>query len=352
MKIQSIPTDSEHELVVECIDQSAGYHAIIAIHSTVLGPAVGGTRLWSYASLADATSDALRLSRGMTLKCAAAGLDLGGGKSVILLPEKAINREALFRAHGRAIESLGGRYVTAEDVGTTPTDMEYVRRETRFVAGLPSQSGDPSPVTARGVFRAITAAALHRWGSESLESRTVILQGCGNVGRNLARQLAAAGASVVVTDIDPTRAARTAAELGGAMVAPDAVYDVTADIFAPCALGGILNQATVPRLSVSIVAGAANNQLAGEQDALELARRGILYVPDFIANVGGVINGCREIAGWAPLRAAERVEAIYDTTLAVLRDAERDGITPAEAATRLVSARLDRARSAPGVKPR
>jgi leucine dehydrogenase len=339
--LRDLETGTEHERVVECIEPAASYHAIIAIHSTVLGPAVGGSRLWSYDSTDAALADALRLSRGMTLKCAAAGLDLGGGKAVLMAPPSPVNREPLFQAHGRAIQQLGGRFITGEDVGTSPSDMQYVFRETRYVAGLPRRSGDPSPSTARGVLCAIRAAATHRWRTDSLRGRSVAIQGCGNVGSNLARQLHAAGATIVVTDVDADRASGVATEVGGRTVPPDAIYQVEADVFAPCALGGILNAATVPRLTAAIVAGAANNQLARDQDAADLAARDILYVPDFIANAGGVIKGCREIAGWDQQRAAEHIEAIYDTTLAVLRQAERDGITTDEAARRVAEARLN-----------
>jgi leucine dehydrogenase len=339
MITRAVPHDSEHELVLECIDQAAGYHAIIALHSTRLGPAVGGTRYWSYPSVREATTDALRLSRGMTFKCAVAGLDLGGGKSVILSSPNA-DRTVLFRAHGRAIQSLGGRYVTGEDVGTTPMDMEIVRQETPYVAGLPSLSGDPSPVTARGVFRAIAAAAQHRWGSDSVAGRTVAVQGCGNVGGSLARLLAQAGASVLVSDIDLDRANAVARDTGGRTVPTDQIYDVAADILAPCALGGILNSNTIPQLSVAIVAGGANNQLAEEADADTLAARNILYVPDFVANAGGVMNGCREVLGWDQAASHRRVDGIFDTVLEVLQTAEREQITPHQAAYQLALRRL------------
>src|SRR5262245_7621039 len=230
-----------HEQVVLCHDPAAGYRGIIAIHSTILGPALGGTRFWSYASDEEAIADALRLARGMTYKNAVAGLNLGGGKSVIIGDNKTSNRELLFRAHGRFVESLGGRYITAEDVGTSTADMDFVHMETDYVSGLAGRSGDPSPVTAHGVFRAIQASAKHRWGSDDISNRTVSLQGAGHVGYYLAKELHEAGAKLFVTDIDADRVKRVATEFGARPVAPDEIYGVAADIFAPCALGAIIN---------------------------------------------------------------------------------------------------------------
>src|SRR5829696_4587071 len=254
-----------HEQVVLCHDPAAAYRGIIAIHSTTLGPALGGTRFWQYASSEEAIVDALRLARGMTYKNAVAGLNLGGGKSVIIGNNRTADREMIFRAHGRFVESLGGRYITAEDVGTSTADMDYVHMETDYVSGLAGKSGDPSPVTAHGVFRAIQASAKERWGSDDLTGKTVAIQGCGSVGRYLATELHDAGAKLIVTDIDPVRAKGVASETGATVVEPDAIYDVEADIFAPCALGGIINDDTVPRLNVEIVAGGANNQLLEER---------------------------------------------------------------------------------------
>src|SRR5438105_6309011 len=277
-----------HEQLVLCQDAASGYRGIIAIHSTVLGPALGGTRFWSYASDDEAIVDALRLARGMTYKNAVAGLNLGGGKSVIIGDNKTTSRELLFRAHGRFVDSLGGRYVTAEDVGTSTGDMDFVHMETDYVAGLAGASGDPSPVTAHGVFRAIQASARYTWGSDALDGRTVAIQGCGNVGHNLALELVRAGAKLVVTDIDPERVNRVAHETGARAVATDDIYSQAADIFAPCALGAVINDQTIPRLKVQIVAGAANNQLLADRHGDELEARGILYAPDYVANAGGV----------------------------------------------------------------
>src|SRR5690348_7151036 len=244
-----------HEQLVLCSDPSAGYRGIIAVHSTTLGPALGGTRFWNYASDEEAVIDALRLARGMTYKNAVAGLNLGGGKSVIIGDNRTTSREMLFRAHGRFVEGLGGRYVTAEDVGTSTSDMDFVHMETDYVAGLAGMSGDPSPVTAHGVFRAIQASARWRWGSDSLEGKRVAIQGAGNVGFYLARELSTAGATLVVTDIDAERVKRVVNETGARAVAPDDIYGQPADIFAPCALGAIINDETIPRLQVEIVSG-------------------------------------------------------------------------------------------------
>ena len=322
-----------------------GYHGIVAVHSTVLGTALGGTRLWRYASEAGALDDALRLSRGMTYKNALAGLDAGGGKSVILAPERIADRGALFRAHARVVDLLEGAYITAEDVGTTPADMDVMSTVTPHVAGLSSGLGDPSPHTARGVFRAVEAAVRHRSGADGVRGMRVAVQGCGNVGRWLVHALREAGASVVVADVDRDRAAGLAAEHGADVVEPDAIYDAEADVFAPCALGGILGAETIPRLRAGIVAGGANNQLrdAGE-DGARLAARGILYVPDYVANAGGVITGFGDMNGWGPERCAARVDAIHDTVLDVLRRADAAGILPHEAADRMGEERLAAAR--------
>ena len=329
----------EHERVVFCSVPSVGYRGIIAIHSTVAGPSVGGTRYWFYTSEEEATADALRLSRGMTYKNAIAGLPLGGGKSVLFANDKT-DREQLFLAHGRFIEYLGGRYIAGEDVGTTPADMAVVQRETAHVAGL-GDAGDPSPRTARGVLQALRAAARHRWGSDDLSGKTVALQGCGHVGLLVACQLHEAGAQLIVTDIDPQRV-REAVELTGAKTAGrNDIYDVAADVFAPCALGGILNHKTIPRLRVEIVAGAANNQLKDDADGARLRDRGILYAPDYVANAGGVINGCKEILGFTEDEARERIDRIYDTMLEVLRLANQTGLTPNAAADRIAEARLE-----------
>ncbi len=329
-----------HEEIAMGSDPASGYRGIVAIHSTRLGPALGGTRFWSYDTDDEAITDALRLSRGMTYKNAVAGLNLGGGKSVIIGNNRTKNREAIFRAHGRLVESLGGKYITAEDVGTSTSDMAFVHMETNHVAGLAGKSGDPSPVTAHGVFRAIQASAKERWGSDDLTGKTVAIQGCGSVGRYLATELHEAGAKLIVTDIDPARAKSVASETGATVVEPDAIYDAEADIFAPCALGGIINDDTVPRLKVEIVAGGANNQLLEERHGSALERRGILYAPDYVANAGGVINVYREVAGWDSEHALKKADEIYDTLLGVFEIAKSEKMHSYEAADRLAERRL------------
>src|ERR1041384_7151356 len=298
MKLFDTIAEMGHEQLVLCQDSASGYRGIIAIHSTVLGPALGGTRFWSYASDEEAIVDALRLARGMTYKNAVAGLNLGGGKSDLIGDNKTTDRELIFRAHGRFVESLGGRYITAEDVGTSTADMDYVHMETDYVSGLAGRSGDPSPVTAHGVFRSIQASAKERWGSDDLSGRTITIQGCGHVGYYLAKELHEAGAKLVVTDIDAERVKRVVTEFGARGVGTDEIYGVQADIFAPCALGAIINDKTIPQLKVEIVAGAANNQLLEERHGEELEEREILYAPDYVANAGGVFNGCIELLGW------------------------------------------------------
>jgi leucine dehydrogenase len=334
-----------HEQLVVCHDKASGYRGIIAIHDTTLGPALGGTRFWSYASDAEAIVDALRLARGMTYKNAVAGLNLGGGKSVIIGDNRTPNREMIFRAHGRFVDSLGGRYVTAEDVGTSTGDMDFVHMETDYVAGLAGASGDPSPVTAHGVFRAIQASACYRWGSDSLEGKTIAVQGCGNVGYHLARDLHRAGAKLIVADIDAERVKRVVAETGARAVPVDDIVAQQADVYAPCALGGGINDRSIPQLRVEIVAGAANNQLLEDRHGDELEAKGILYAPDYVANAGGVINVYSELAGWSRERSLRKADEIYHTVLNVFEIAKQDGIPTYQAADRLAERRIAAVRS-------
>ena len=329
-----------HEQLVICNDASAGYRGIIAVHSTTLGPALGGTRFLQYASDEEAIVDALRLARGMTYKNAVAGLNLGGGKSVIIGNNKTADREMIFRAHGRFVESLGGRYITAEDVGTSTADMDFVHMETKNVSGLAGRSGDPSPVTAHGVFRAIQASARERWGSDDLSTRTVSVQGAGHVGYYLLKELHEAGAKLVVTDIDVERVKQVVAEFGARSVAPEEIYGVQADVFAPCALGGIINDVTIPQLACEIVAGGANNVLLEERHGVVLEERGILYAPDYVANAGGVINVYSELAGWSSARAFRKADEIYDTILKVFAIAKHDNVPTYVAADRLAEQRI------------
>jgi leucine dehydrogenase len=321
-------------------DPRAGYRGIIAIHSTVLGPALGGTRMWPYESDQAALVDVLRLARGMTYKAAVAGLNLGGGKSVIIADPRVSKREAIFRAHGRHVSSLGGRYITAEDVGTTPTDMEYIHRETPHVVGLSGRSGDPSPLTALGVYRGMKACAKVVYGSDALAGKTVAVQGCGKVGYYLCGHLKEEGARLVVTDIDQQKVTRAVREFGAAAVGPNEIYAVAADIFAPCALGAVVNDDTLEVLKARIVAGGANNQLAEDRHGDALHQRGVVYAPDYAINSGGVISVSAEVEGWDAERSRRQASAIYDTILKVLHIAEEEKIPTYRAAERLAEQRI------------
>lgn len=337
-----------HEQVSFASDRKSGYRGIIAVHNTILGPALGGTRFWNYGTDAEALIDALRLARGMTYKAASAGLDLGGGKSVILGDPGIKDREAIMRAHGRHVEFLSGRYITAEDVGTSPGDMEFVRQETRHVVGLKGLSGDPSPVTAFGVYRGILACTKFRYGDESLEGRTVTLQGCGHVGYHVAKHLHEAGAKLIVTDIDDAKVKRCVDEFGARAVEANGIYAEKADIFAPCALGAVINDDTLKVLKVDIVAGAANNQLAEERHGDALHERDVIYAPDYVINGGGLINVNAEIAGWTAEQAHGKAAAIYDTVYNVLEIARDEGVPTYQAADRLAERRVAEAAKAKG----
>jgi len=332
--------EHDHEQVSFAYESSCGYRGIIAIHSTGLGPALGGTRFWNYGTDEEALVDCLRLARGMTYKAAVAGLNLGGGKSVILGDNRTTRREALFRAHGRHVESLGGRYITAEDVGTSTSDMEYIKAETNHVTGLIGKSGDPSPVTAYGVYRGMKACVHYRSGSDRLTGKTVALQGCGSVGYHLAKLLHAEGAHIVCTDIDPQRVRRVVEECGATAVATSEIYDVRADIFAPCALGAVINDDTIRRLRVEIVAGGANNQLAEDRHGDLLEERHVTYAPDYVINGGGLINVNAELHGWSPERARNKAGEIYDTILRVFEIAREERIPSYQAADRLAEQRI------------
>ena len=318
--MKTIPTP-EHEHVVSWSVPSSNYRGVIAIHSTALGPAIGGTRIWNYPSDEAATLDALRLSRAMSYKNALAGVPFGGGKAVIIGDNMTLDRESVFREHGRFVDSLGGRFITAQDVGTSPEDMEYIRMETSHVVGLPSSIGDPSPVTAYGVFRALQASAKHRWGSSELTKRTIAIQGCGRTGYELARHLHHAGARLLASDTDAERVKRVVDDFGATAVAPDQILRVKADILAPCALGGVINDETIAQLSVEIVVGSANNQLLEDRHGDKLHELGILYVPDYVANAGGVVNGCRVLLGWSEVQTRQRVDQIYETVIDILKSA-------------------------------
>lgn len=326
---------------VRLSDEAAGLDGVIAIHSTARGPAAGGCRLWTYADPADAMCDAFRLAEGMSYKNAMARLPLGGGKAVLRRPEGNFDRRALFEAFGRAVEKLDGRYVTAEDVGTGVSDMECVARHTRHVAGrtaLPGLAGgDPSPWTALGVFEAMKAAVEFRYGS-GLAGVTVAVLGVGNVGAGLARLLHGAGAKLVIADIDPLRCARLSEETGAKIATIDTIAAFEAEVFAPCALGGALDEATVSMLKGKVVCGAANNQLASPDMANLLVERGISYAPDYVVNAGGIINVAAEYLGESESEVRGRVMEIGPRTLEILEAAARDGLPPSVMADRMAEA--------------
>lgn len=324
---QMIPAPSVQVHVLD--EEEAKLSGVIVLHSTALGPAAGGCRLWRYADHAAASADAERLAEGMSYKNALAGLPLGGGKAVLRRPDGPFDRTALFRAFGDAVERLGGRYVTAEDVGTTVDDMVDVAGATRHVAGLPSREGrpggDPSPWTARGVFMAMQRAAERRLGRELAEC-TVAIQGVGHVGSALAMMLHEAGARLIVADVDSASVARVATATGADVASISGVLSARADIFAPCALGGVLNRNSIPLLFARIVCGAANNQLATPQDGQRLADRDILYAPDYVVNAGGIINVAAEYLGWDVAAVRQRVDATGERLVEVLDLAEAQGV--------------------------
>jgi glutamate dehydrogenase/leucine dehydrogenase len=335
-----------YEQVVRCEEPSLGLTAIIAIHSTVLGPALGGARFYPFASEQDALVDVLRLARGMTYKSAVAGNDLGGGKSVAIVDGDHKTPDVL-RAFGRFVDDLGGRYITAADVGTNTEDMTVIRSSTEHVGGLPIEmggSGDPSPSTALGVLHAMRAAVGHRFGAPDLAGRHVVVAGVGKVGGTLVADLVESGAAVTVADVnlDAVDALRNKYEID--IVDPERAHVVECDVYAPCALGGALSPTTIPELRCSIVVGAANNQLATPECADLLDARSILYVPDYLANAGGVINIAEERGGYDAARARARVEAIYDRTLDVLETAASEGLEPVMAAQAIADRRLAAAR--------
>jgi leucine dehydrogenase len=333
-----------HEQVVFCYDRPTELKAIISIHSTTLGPALGGTRMWPYATEEEALQDVLRLSRGMTYKAAVTGLNLGGGKAVIMGDPRKNKTEALFRRFGRFINNLAGQYITAEDVGTSTRDMEYIAQETKHVTGLPESmggGGNPSPVTAYGVYMGMKAAAMHAWGGDSLKGKKIAVQGVGHVGENLVKLLREEGALVWVADIHPEQAARVAEAYGCRVIAPDAVYTADVDIYAPCALGATLNSENIDKLRCRVVAGAANNQLADESvHGRMLLERGILYAPDFLINAGGLINVYSEFTGYNREQALARTRRIYDVTLDILKKSARENISAHQAAMRIAEERL------------
>ncbi|ASB88523.1 branched-chain amino acid dehydrogenase [Bacillus sonorensis] len=337
----------DYEQLVFCQDKESGLKAIIAIHDTTLGPALGGTRMWTYENEEAAIEDALRLARGMTYKNAAAGLNLGGGKTVIIGDPRKDKNEEMFRAFGRYIQGLNGRYITAEDVGTTVEDMDIIHDETDYVTGISpafGSSGNPSPVTAYGVYKGMKAAAKEAFGTDSLEGKTIAVQGVGNVAYNLCRHLHEEGANLIVTDINKEAVERAVADFGARAVDPDDIYSQDCDIYAPCALGATINDDTIPQLKAKVIAGAANNQLKETRHGDQIHNMGIVYAPDYVINAGGVINVADELYGYNSERALKKVEGIYGNIERVLDISKRDGIPTYLAADRLAEERIERMR--------
>jgi leucine dehydrogenase len=336
-------TKMGHEQVLFCNDAKTGLKAIIAVHNTVLGPALGGTRMWKYDNEADALHDVLRLSRGMTYKNSISGLDLGGGKAVIIGDARTMKSEALFRRFGQFVNGLAGKYITAEDVGISPDDMVHVSKETNHVVGLPGKSGDPSPVTAYGVYMGMKACAKMQFGTDSLNGKTVAVQGVGHVGQYLVKHLASEGAKIFITDIHEETLKKVAETYGASVVAPQEIYDVPMDIYAPCALGATVNDDTLARLSCSIISGAANNQLADEQKhGMAVMEKGILYAPDYAINAGGVINCFSEVSGLSLEWSHQKAGEIYQTIYQILERSKNEGIPTYQIANRMAEERIER----------
>ncbi|MCE3294971.1 MAG: leucine dehydrogenase [Crocinitomicaceae bacterium] len=331
-----------HEQLLFCNDNETGLKAIIAVHNTVLGPALGGTRMWMYNNEMDALTDVLRLSRGMTYKNAISGLNLGGGKAVIIGDSRSMKSEALFRRFGKFVNSLGGKYITAEDVGISPIDMTWVNMETDHVVGLPGKSGDPSPVTAHGVYVGMKACAHEQYGTDSLSGKKVLVQGVGHVGEYLVASLAKEGAKIYISDIHEETLKRVASTYGATVVGINEVYDVDMDIYAPCALGATVNDDTLSRLKCSIIAGAANNQLANESvHGVKVMEKGIIYAPDFALNAGGVINCYSEVKSLQSSWALNKAEEIYTTISNIVKRSKNEGIPTYQIANKMAEERIE-----------
>ncbi|GAB4255494.1 MAG: Glu/Leu/Phe/Val dehydrogenase [Vicingaceae bacterium] len=331
-----------HEEVVFCQDEATGLKAIIAIHNTVLGPALGGTRMWHYASTDEALTDVLRLSRGMTYKNAISGLNLGGGKAVIIGDARKDKSEALFRRFGKFVNSLNGKYITAEDVGVSPKEMTWVNMETNHVVGLPGKSGDPSPVTAYGVYMGMKACVKHQKGTDSLKGIKVAVQGVGHVGEYLVKHLTEEGAEVYITDIFEDTLKRVSEKYKAKVVSPEDIYDVDMDVYAPCALGATINNDTLNRLKCSIIAGAANNQLKDEKvHGKMVVEKGIIYAPDFMINAGGVINCYAEVKGLSADWAMNKAQEIYNTTLDILKRSADNNVPTYAIANQMAEERIE-----------
>jgi leucine dehydrogenase len=347
MKIFSYMENYDYEQLVFCQDEVSGLKAIIAIHDTTLGPALGGTRMWTYDSEEAAIEDALRLARGMTYKNAAAGLNLGGGKTVIIGDPRKDKNEEMFRAFGRYIQGLNGRYITAEDVGTTVADMDLIHEETDYVTGISpafGSSGNPSPVTAYGVYRGMKAAAKAAFGTDSLEGKTIAVQGVGNVAYNMCKHLHEEGAHLIVTDIHKESVDRAVNDFGAKAVDPSEIYSVDCDIFAPCALGAIINDETISQIKAKVIAGAANNQLKETHHGDAIHEMGIVYAPDYVINAGGVINVADELYGYNSERAMKKVEQVYNNVERVIEIAKRDNVPTYVAADKMAEERIEKMR--------
>ncbi|PJA96748.1 MAG: leucine dehydrogenase [Ignavibacteriales bacterium CG_4_9_14_3_um_filter_34_10] len=333
-----------HEQLVYCLNEESGLKAVIAIHDTTLGPALGGTRMINYSSESEAVSDALRLSKAMTYKAAVAGLNFGGGKAVIMKSEKTEKSELLFRTFGKFVDGLGGRFIAAEDMGTDVKDMEFVRMETKYVTGISKAiggSGDPTPVTAYGVYIGMKASANQKWGNDSLRGRKIAIQGAGQVARHLSEYLYNEGAELYITDIDNNKIKRLLEMIKATVVSPEEIYDVNAEIFSPCAIGGTINLQTIPRLKCEIVAGGANNQLQNENtDGKLLLDKNILYAPDYVINAGGLINVANELEGYRQDRAMKQAENIFSILKRVFTVSADKNIPTNEASARIAEERL------------
>lgn len=337
----------DYEEVIFCQHKESGLKAIIVIHDTTLGPALGGTRMWNYKTEKEAIEDALRLARGMTYKNSAAGLNLGGGKTVVIGDPKTDKNPAMFRALGRFIERLSGSYITAEDVGTTVNDMDLIQMETKHVVGTTpgtGSSGDPSPVTAYGIYKGMKAAVKEAFGDDSLNGKKIAVQGVGNVAFKLCKHLHREGAELIVTDINQDAVQKAVESFGAIAVEPDEIYDVECYVYAPCALGATLNDDTIPRLKAKVIAGSANNQLASERHGELIYNKGIIYAPDYVINSGGVINVADELMGYNQTRAMQKVETIYESLLQVFEISKRDKIPTNLAADRMAEERISAAK--------
>jgi leucine dehydrogenase len=333
-----------HKKVVFCSDPDTGLKAIIAIHDTTLGPALGGTRMWAYKTESEALHDVLRLSKSMTYKAAITGLNLGGGKAVIIGDSRKDKSEALLRKFGRFIKNLNGEFITAVDVGTNPKDMEYIRMETQYVTGVPETiggSGDPSPITALGVFMGIKACIKQLYGNDTLTGRSIIVQGIGHVGENLVKLLRDENAKVYASDINEERVGQVAKKYGAEVVSTSSIFDISADIYSPCALGATINTETINKLQCAIIAGSANNQLENESiHGQMLLEKGILYAPDYVINAGGLINCYSELMGFSKKRTLQLTENIYEATRNVLKLSAAESISTIDAANKIAEKRI------------